>query len=244
MDSITSERSLKRGVLVFDLDDTLFAESDYVRSGMEAVGRWLEKERGIRGLGKVAIAVYERGVRGTIFDVALEEMGVKFASRIIPEMVHVYRTHAPAISMGADTIALLDTLRTKLHLCLITDGPLTSQLAKIKALGLEKWFESIRCTDEWGREFWKPNSRAYEEVCAKFPMPSQSQYIYVGDNPTKDFIAPRKLGWHTTRLIRNGGTYENAFAPSPNAEAEHEISSLDELPDYLEFLGLLGVSGT
>ena len=35
--------------IIFDLDDTLFQESEYVLSGFREVGVWIEKEYSIRG---------------------------------------------------------------------------------------------------------------------------------------------------------------------------------------------------
>ena len=54
-----------------------------------------------------------------------------------------------------------------------------------------------------------------------------AECVYVADNPTKDFAAPRALGWHTVRIRRPGGLHAG-LAHSPH-EVDHEITSLTEL---------------
>ena len=54
-------------VVVFDLDDTLYLERDYVRSGFRAVDAWLAS-RGILGFFGEAWANFENGLRGKAFD--------------------------------------------------------------------------------------------------------------------------------------------------------------------------------
>jgi putative hydrolase of the HAD superfamily len=37
-------------LIVFDLDDTLYLERDFARSGFEAAGAWLYRQAGVPGL--------------------------------------------------------------------------------------------------------------------------------------------------------------------------------------------------
>jgi putative hydrolase of the HAD superfamily len=219
--------------VVLDLDDTLFPEREYVVSGFEAVGEWLEKERGIAGFAEAARNAYLSGVRGTIFDSALERVGRADAQGLVPSMIEVYRTHMPRISLFPEVPAVLERLHSVAHLCLITDGPLASQSAKVAALGLEKWFDNICCTDQWGREFWKPAPRAYEQVMAAFPMSEAGCYSYVGDNPAKDFITPRRLGWKCVRVRRAGTHHEHAEPPTPAHSPDVTIQDLSGLAEVL-----------
>ena len=63
-------------VVTFDLDDTLYLERDFVRSGFAAVGAWLATERGVRGFEACAWRLFEAGRRGDIFDRVLPRLGV------------------------------------------------------------------------------------------------------------------------------------------------------------------------
>ena len=71
-----------RRLVVLDIDDTLYLERDYARSGFTAIGDWARAELGVDDLGERAWAAFEAGTRGTIFDEALAAAGVD-RSRVI-----------------------------------------------------------------------------------------------------------------------------------------------------------------
>jgi len=54
-------------------------------------------------------------------------------------------------------------------------------------------------------------------------------FVYVADNPRKDFIGARQLGWRTVRVRRDGGEHHRYEASVAEA-ADVEIASLRELP--------------
>ena len=84
---------------------------------------------------------------------------------------------------------------------IITDGRPEGQRAKLDALEIET--EYIIVTDELGgTEFRKPSTKAFclMQKVLKIPF---SRMVYVGDNPQKDFIAPKKLGMKSI-WVRNG----------------------------------------
>jgi putative hydrolase of the HAD superfamily len=53
-------------------------------------------------------------------------------------------------------------------------------------------------------------------------------YVYVGDNPAKDFVGARALGWRTIRIRRAAGEHSLVEA-QPGYEADQEIADLGEL---------------
>lgn len=48
----------------------------------------------------------------------------------------------------------------------------------------------------------KTNPANYEFLMRLYP--NASGFMYVGDNPKKDFIAPNALGWETVCLLDDG----------------------------------------
>ena len=99
-----------RRLVVLDIDDTLYLERDYVRSGFAAVGAWARDELGVDDLGDRAWAAFEAGVRRTIFDEALAGSGVEATDDLVPRLVEVYRSHAPTIELLTDARDWLDGL--------------------------------------------------------------------------------------------------------------------------------------
>src|SRR5688572_12114191 len=93
--------------VVFDLDDTLYPEREFVHSGFRAVGAWLERDTGLKGFADQASALFENGRRGRIFDEALKALGHSMDSNLVAMMLEVYRAHEPQISLPPDSRAVL-----------------------------------------------------------------------------------------------------------------------------------------
>jgi putative hydrolase of the HAD superfamily len=120
-------------VVVFDIDDTLYLEREYVRSGFRAVGAWARRTLGVPDLADRAWAAFESGVRATIFNEALAGAGVEATPELIARMVACYRDHQPDILLLADARACLDAAVADAPVAVITDGPLASQSAKARS---------------------------------------------------------------------------------------------------------------
>jgi putative hydrolase of the HAD superfamily len=217
--------------VVFDMDDTLYLERDYVRSGFDAVGRWLRQSLAIDGFADLAWKLFQDGRRGDIFDRALEQLPVTkvtAAEVTVADLVARYRRHRPRIAMAPDAQRWIARKGSQCPLALITDGPPASQSRKVTALGLRRiGFAPIILTGRWGDAFRKPDHRGFRAVERHLGLAGQ-QLVYVADNPAKDFIAPRQLGWSTVQIVREGAIH--AAAPAhPQAAADRVITTLDEL---------------
>jgi putative hydrolase of the HAD superfamily len=213
-------------VLVLDLDDTLYLEHTYVESGLRTVGAWIERQHGHHGLAAIMIDLFRSGVRGRIFDNALESAGIAHEPWLIERMLQVYRQHRPDIALAQDAARLLARRPPHVAIAIITDGFLDAQRRKLRALGLQGSNVALAiCTDRWGRTSWKPSPRAFEHVQAFFSLDAAAM-TYVGDNPVKDFVAPRALGWRTIQIARQERLFAGTAAPDV---ADRNIISLDEL---------------
>jgi putative hydrolase of the HAD superfamily len=88
----------------------------------------------------------------------------------------------------------------------LTDGPPVCQANKVAALGLDRQAEPVVLTGAYGDGFGKPHPRGFQEIAERS---GANRLVYVADNPTKDFAAPRQLGWTTVRVRRPGGLHAN-----------------------------------
>jgi putative hydrolase of the HAD superfamily len=219
-------------VVVFDIDDTLYLERDYVRSGFRAVGAWARQVLGLPDFADRAWAAFESGVRDTIFDAALASGGVEVTPELIAQLVACYRDHVPDIKLLDDARACLDLLRLEpeVVVAVVTDGPLASQNAKARSLALANWSQDVIFTEALGAGFRKPNTRAFKLVEERLGV-SGDRCVYVADNPTKDFVAPHQLGWTTIRVRRPHGLH---FGARNGDDIDYEA------PDLTNLLALLG----
>ncbi|MDH3732413.1 MAG: HAD family hydrolase [Gemmatimonadota bacterium] len=207
----------------FDLDDTLYPERAYARSGLLHVGRQLATRYGIPTIPDRLIEELQAGRRGDIFDAVLTECGLP--PDLVPGLVEQYRSHAPDIALYPDVSPVLDALSSRAHLVLITDGPLVCQERKIAALGLADRFDLILCTDRWGPPYWKPHPRAFTLAAEHFEVAGRGA-AYVANDPRKDFRAPRELGWRTIRVDRSD-------ALNPVSAGESIVDADVSFPDLL-----------
>lgn len=217
-------------VVVFDIDDTLYLERDYVLSGFAAVARHVEDVYGCPEFAATCTRLFEQGARGDVFNRGLQELGLPVEPAAVRELVTLYREHTPDIQLLPDSLDLLGQLCGRRELAVISDGPLSSQQRKVHALGLSQWVDDVLLTDAWGRDFWKPHSRAFAAVEARFAVKG-SDCVYIADNPHKDFIAPRARGWSTVRVRRPGALHA---ALEADGAADVECGNLREIPRWSE----------
>ncbi|MBN2593925.1 MAG: HAD family hydrolase [Sedimentisphaerales bacterium] len=223
--------------VVFDLDDTLYDEIEYCRTGFTAVAELLAELPQAPSAGSIFSALWNKftaGNRKNTFNAALDELGISYDDKLIDELVNVYRSHNPAIKLPQDSRDVLCELRAKYTLALITDGFLPAQQLKVKSLGIEKYFKCIVYTEQLGREFWKPSPTGFKKILQTLNAKPENT-VYIADNEKKDFIAPNKLGFFTVQLIRHKRLH-TSVSSDPDGQAQHVINEITQLPALLEGL--------
>lgn len=214
---ITEGKSRIRGVL-FDLDDTLYSEKEYVRSGYKAVsdelgGGYEEKLWSFFEAGKPAI------------DELLKELGREGEKE---KVLNVYRSHKPDIHLYPGVSEMIENLNSRdIKVGIVTDGRPEGQRNKIDALGLN--VDDVIITDELGgTQFRKPCDIAFRIMATRWRM-NPADIVYVGDNPAKDFQAPQQLGMKSIWFRNENGLFYNE-----NYEYSCVISDISELQALIE----------
>ena len=226
------EKGQKVKGVIFDLDDTLYPEREYVRSGFNEVGKWIASKKpdagdrvsgGANDVGGGA-ANTVGGAAERISDrlFSFFEEGAPAIDRLLDEIcadsfekdelkegaLKIYREHFPVIHLYDGALELIETLKRQgIRVGIITDGRPEGQRAKIEALGLDKVISDIVITDELGGgQFHKPCDIAYRIIQRRWGIPYE-QMVYVGDNPVKDFIAPGQLGMQSVYVDNPEGVH-------------------------------------
>lgn len=212
-------------ILVFDLDDTLYPEIDYVKSGIYTVAKYLSEKYNLDAK-EINIEMFtdlKLNGRGLIFNNILHNYNI-YSKKELNNCVSVYRKHKPKISLYEAAEKFLDS-HQYFNKYIITDGNINVQRNKIKALGLKKYFKKTIPTYQYGINHSKPSTLCFEKIM-KWENCKASDLIYIGDNPNKDFVNIKKIGIRTIRVLTGGFKgilLENHF------EAEITIKSLDQL---------------
>lgn len=219
-------------IICFDLDDTLYPEIEYVKSGFKAIGIYLNYykiiEKSPEDISNSLIQIMNHMGRGEVIDIYLKEQGI-YSKNLVKLCVSIYRKHYPTIKLHEEVIECLEKLNVQYPLYLVTDGNLTAQRQKIKALNLQKYFKKTLPTHQYGVKCSKPSTCVFEKICA-WEEVEYSELVYIGDNPNKDFINLKKLGSMTIRI--NQGMFQD-FTLSEEYMANYEISNIKQLSKYI-----------
>jgi putative hydrolase of the HAD superfamily len=221
--------------VIFDLDDTLYDEIDYCRSGFAAAAEFLANRLNKSSAGQIFNILWKEFTSGNhtkTFNSALEALNISYDDNLIDDIVDVYRSHIPKIMLPQDSRQILDRLKPKYTLGLLTDGFLPAQKLKVQALGIAEYFKCIIYTEELGRDCWKPSPAGFNKVMDILKTTPENT-VYIADNEKKDFIAPNQLGILTIRLIRPRRLHKETTEDS-NAHAKYVIRQLHQLPGLLE----------
>lgn len=218
-------------VLVFDLDDTLYYEKEYVLGGFKEVCSYLSMKYYIdfNELYEKCEKILNTYGRGKIFDILCNEYNFK---EDVLNLVEIYRDSKSELDLYEDSKYILELAKQrKINLGIITDGCAKVQWNKIKALNLDSIIDKIIVTDDYGQGFGKPNKRSYIEIMNSFNVKGD-ECVYVGDNPKKDFIGARELGFKTIRIIREKGDHV-LDKVDKEYEADFIIYNLKELLKFI-----------
>ena len=196
-------------VIVFDLDDTLYDEIEFVKSGFKEIADFL----GGKKYFDFMWSEFQANGSGKIFDQLIKEFGLDVS---LNKLIEIYRFHYPDIKLPKESKELLDFAKRYKN-ALITDGHYITQKNKYKALNLELDYPIF--TDFYQTK--KTELKPFLMVMDKF---KDEKYIYIADNPKKDFLAAKQLSWVTIRYKNPKGIYKDI-----TNNAEYEVSSRSEI---------------
>lgn len=221
-----------RKALLFDLDDTLYEEKQFVISGFRMTSQYLSEKYKVEydKIFKILRKDFEKGLRGKNFNILLRKLNLENES--VKNLIQIYREHTPSISLYPDAEIILKELKSnKFKLGLITDGYINTQRNKLFILGIVDYFDVILINNV-EKNLSKKDKICFEKAVSKLEVKPEKA-IYVGDNPLKDFVSPRKLGIVTVRVKRRKGEYSSLLADEAH-KANYTISNLLQLPEIIE----------
>lgn len=215
--------------VLFDLDDTLISELDYVKSGYKAIAVYLEPIVHL-SVDIIFTSLWElfQVDSKMVFNRFFDSLNIKYKKEQILELISIYRNHEPNIQFYDDVLPFLNYLKeSNIKTGIISDGFLETQKAKLEAIEANKYFDKIILTEELGREYWKPHPKAFEMMKEAFAC-EWEEMIFIGDNPEKDFYIKQIFPIKTIRIDREKQVYRLAVYLKDIKE-DVEIYDLNEL---------------
>lgn len=178
--------------IIFDLDGTLISEREYILGCLKHAGSYIERIYGTKdayeNLKNLFEVKWER-----IFNRYLEQEKITHDEAVIKNLIQIYRETDPEVVLYSDVVETLERLRSQgVMLTLLTNGYREVQKRKIEKSKLKQFFDLIVIPDEYGREYWKPNTWGYDMILHKLAKKPE-EMLAVGDMD-HDISVPKKLG--------------------------------------------------
>ncbi|MDD3184928.1 MAG: sugar transferase [Anaerostipes sp.] len=196
--------------VIFDLDDTLYSERDYLRSGYHEAARKTKLRKIPQVFNKLCVAL-EKGK--SPFETVLKEVGA-YSEEMMELCEETVRFHKPNIELYDGVQELFFELhKQKRSVGIITDGDPLVQRAKVESLGLESMVDEIIYTDELAgdngdvTEFRAPNDIPLLIMKKRFQTTCRNM-AFVGDDKKLEFVAPQDLGVECYWKENKDGMYE------------------------------------
>jgi putative hydrolase of the HAD superfamily len=228
-----------QSVLVLDLDDTLYKEADYVLSGLTFIIERIEeiKKCSIR---KDVLQFKQHEPNGDVLEYICEVSGLPVSAK--ESLLWLYRLHTPTISLQSEVSEWVNECKDLYHaIAILTDGRSITQRLKARALDLQDI--PIFISEDWGSE--KPDPKRFIAIQELW---KDKQYIYVGDNCAKDFLAPNSLEWITIGLIDNRASNIHSQSSKNKISIEKNVDSnphfwINELMEVNNLIAELQLKG-
>jgi putative hydrolase of the HAD superfamily len=143
-----------------------------------------------------------------------------------------YRERVTAsLELVPGVAGMLDALRERYRVALLTNGPAVAQRAKVAALGLDDRVDAVLVSGELPAG--KPDSRAFAALYEAVDAPA-SRVAHVGDDPVADVGGASDAGLRTVQVLADDG---HGDGPVPDADAYVSRPALSaSLPDVLDGL--------
>lgn len=224
--------------VVFDLDDTLISEKEYMESGYRYIAKrwsstWKISEQAIFN----KLIELSNVSTKYVFNRLLEYLGFNDTQENIMDLVMEYRNHLPNIHFFDDVIPCFQQLKEqKIQTGIITDGYANAQRQKLRAVNAYDYIDEIIVTDELGTAYWKPHPKSFE-LMREMLQVEFDEMIYVGDNPEKDFFIGSIYPLKTIRILREGIYSKRSYFN--NIKENYTINSLSEVHAIVHQLAVI-----
>lgn len=209
----------------FDLDDTLFDFTQYIRQGLSNAAEYVEAHTGEAVQEELLSLYFDEDVRDRTFDELIERRGLDVS---VDALVEAYHDSTGSLEPFEEVEPVLTRLGREYALGLVTDG--RNGREKLRRLGVDGYFDHLVVAHDHGLAK-RDDPQPFERVLDALGVDPEAT-LFVGDHPAADLRVPARLGMRTVRLRRGRYVDEDS-----TVQPDVEIDSLAALP------GLCGVVG-
>lgn len=191
--------------VIFDLDDTLYPEISYIKSGFSILCSYLNSLN-ISANVEEMVKCFSTNASDAI-KLYLENIG-EYSYNLHNSLLNMHRAHIPNIRPFEHVEQVLIHLKKQnLALGLISDGTPYAQNNKLIGLKLEKYFDYKVYSDSLGGiHCRKPCDVSFRYIQKQMNI-DFGEMIYIGDNYDRDFYPCEHLGIIGLQVSYDSGVY-------------------------------------
>lgn len=222
--------------LLFDADGTLFAYDGAEEEALQNVFAHYQlafNEEVVEAYKSINKAMWRRLEEQTItlMDLRWQRFADLFAELGIDQDVLAFsRTYLHYLGQAADLIPgsleVLELLRGKYNLAIITNGITEVQLSRIRISGLDRFFPHVFTSEALG--VFKPDRGFFDAVFEEIGQPSKESALVIGDSLSSDIAGGIGYGLDTCWYNPRGEQDKNGYPIT------YEIRNLAQLLEILK----------
>lgn len=186
-------------VVGFDLDGTLYDESEFIAQVYKPVAEFLAETCSGNKTEIYSWMVDRWLEKGSSYNHVFEEVllnhGIQknAANEIIVKCINIYRQFKPTLTLSKGVATILDNCKNNFGLFLVTDGYAPLQYRKLNTLGLHNWFDvnNIGITGSWGKQYYKPSILIIDKINILRSSIRPDEIVYFGDRQVDKKFANR-----------------------------------------------------
>ncbi len=227
--------------IVFDLDNTLYNFDDYLHQAYSYLAREWALKHGLNPQDTEGALMEQAEKKGLTYDFLFNEWlaDLGMLNKLqIREAIAIFHTFKPQKLRTFEGFEEMMESLTGVQKIILSDGRVATQQKKLKALGIEDYFDGIVLSDE--HKTSKPDIELFKLIEREFKTKPE-ETLMVGDHPDKDILGAKKAGWFAVRFKH--GAHKN-FDDYANAKPDHTVTSLAELKNWLIDEKNIGSRGT
>ena len=175
-------------IIIFDLDDTLYNEENYIKPALKKVSKFLEKKTGVNKDIIFKELKINKKSKNKIFDNFLQKFNFpeKKSIFIINKCLNIYQNfNCLNLRKVPSHKNLLKSYFLKKDFFLVTNGNLQRQNRKIKNLKISKFFKMKFILDGRKKKL-KPSISSVKRLLNFIKRNKNKKSIYIGDNKIID----------------------------------------------------------
>ncbi len=226
-----------RKVIAFDADDTLWINETYYKEAemkfCKLMRKYMSEEMSFQELFKTEmknIELFGYGAKGftlSMIETALRISHNEISSAAIQEIVNYGRKlmdYPMVILPGVEHV--LNTLRDKFRLIIVTKGDLMDQERKLRKSNLAEYFHHIEILSDKKQE-------NYQQLLERLEI-GPDNFLMIGNSLRSDILPVIKLGAFAVHIpFRENWVHESEIEEKISSPRFFEVENINAIPDLV-----------